>query len=285
MLYREVVPDRRLRPFVKCLWMLDHDYANSFHDHEQLWADAHTELIFSTGERYFQRIRSHIVWAPANLVVGPYQRDLQLYSRGRTSFVAARFWPWGFHAFSKIPMLDLKNTVSSCHQALGPAMELLGAELAAIERLDARIAPLEQALLNALDTVEAPELDSRPIAKEILAAHGVIRTGELARKHRIHPRRMERVFLEEIGVSAKVFARIVRFNHAKRAIEQKPDIDLLWLAHECGYADQSHFTRNFREMFGITPSGFKSKIRELLREFEQQRPDVVFVQDSAEPSE
>jgi AraC-like DNA-binding protein len=285
VLYREVAPHRKLRNLIKCFWMLDHDYANSFHDHEQLWADAHTELIFSTGQRYFQKVRSRIVWTPANFVIGPFQHDLQLYSRGRTSFVAARFWPWGFHALSKIPMKALKNTVSNCRAILGPAMESLGAKLAPIERLDARISPLEQALLNVVETIEAPELHSRPIAKDILAGRGIVLTSELARKHRIHPRRMERVFLEEIGVSAKVFARIVRFNHAKRAIEQKPDIDLLWLAHECGYADQSHFTRNFREMFGITPSSFKSKIQVLLREFERQRPDVVFVQDSAEPGE
>jgi len=261
--------------------MLDHDYANSLHDHEQLWADAHTELIFSTGQRYFQRIRSHIVWTPANLVIGPYQRDLQLYSRGRTTFVAARFWPWGFHALTKIPMPELKNTVSSCREALGPDVESLGARLATLESLDARASALEQEMLNAVETIAPPKLHSRPIAKEILASQGVIRTGELARKHAIHPRRMERVFLEEIGVSAKVFARIVRFNHAKRAIEQKPDIDLLWLAHECGYADQYHFTRNFREMFGVTPAGFKLQIKEMMREFERQRADVVFVQDSA----
>jgi len=182
-------------------------------------------------------------------------------------------------------MPELKNTVSSCRAILGPAMESLGAELAAVEGLDARIGALEQALLNAFERIDPPKLHSRTIAKDILDARGVIRTGELACKHGMHPRRMERVFLEEIGVPAKVFVRIVRFNHAKQAIEQKPDIDLLWLAHECGYADQSHFTRNFHEMFGITPAAFKSKMKELTRLFEQEPPDVVFVQDSAEASE
>jgi AraC-like DNA-binding protein len=285
MLYREVAAHRKLRHLVKCFWMLDHDYANSFHDHEQLWADTHTELIFGAGHSYFRRSGARKIAVPPNFVIGPFQHDLELYSMGRTNFVAARFWPWGFHALSRIPMQELKNTVSSCRKTLGPAMESIGRRLAVLEGGDARIAELEQALLKAVTTIDAPRLHSRPMAEDIVNSRGVIRAGELARAWRIHPRRMERLFIEEIGVSAKVFARIVRFNHAKRAIERKPDIGLIWLAHECGYSDQSHFTRNFREMFGVTPSAFQSKVKEMMRRFAQERHDVVFVQDSAAQSE
>ena len=87
------------------------------------------------------------------------------------------------------------------------------------------------------------------------------RISELLQNHRIQARRLQRVFLEEIGVTAKIYCRIARFNHAKSTIENNPEIDLRKLAYECGYADQSHFTRNFREMFGITPADFKARMR------------------------
>jgi len=96
---------------------------------------------------------------------------------------------------------------------------------------------------------------------------------------------LERVFLDEIGVTAKVFSRIVRFNHAKKTIETNPDVDLLTLSYECGYADQPHFTRNFREMFGITPADFKIKMKELFRRFREKKPDVVFLQDTPAQSD
>src|SRR5438093_6717153 len=85
---------------------------------------------------------------------------------------------------------------------------------------------------------------------------------------------------QQIGVTAKVLSRIVRFNHAKQMIERNPDIDLLTLTYECGYADQPHFTRNFREMFGITPSDFKDRLKEAFRRFREKKPDVVFLQDT-----
>jgi AraC-like DNA-binding protein len=280
MVYREVAPHSKLRKHIKCFWMLDHDYGASFHDHEHLWADAHTELIFTSGQRYFRKVSGRNVPVPQNFVIGPFQNELELFSKGRTSLVAARFWPWGFHSLSRILMTDLRNTVRSCRQALGSERALIGKELAGIDEPDAKIAKLSQSLLTILGAMEGRGLLSRPMAIDIINSRGEIRVHALSQKHGFHARRMERVFLDEIGVTAKVLSRIVRFNHAKQMIEKNPDIDLLTLTYECGYADQPHFTRNFREMFGITPSDFKGRMRQAFRRFREKKPDVVFLQDT-----
>ena len=280
MRYQELSPHPKLQKHIKCFWMLDHDYGNSVHDHEQLWADAHTELIFTSGHRYFRKASARTIPVPASFVIGPFQTELQLFSRGRTMLVAARFLPWGFHELSKIPMTELKNTVQSCRGVLGKASSSLEQELARIENPYAKIAALEQALLTQIAAAQKTKMLSRPIATDILKARGMIRVRELLQTHAMDARRLQRIFLEEMGVTAKVFARIVRFNHAKKMIETNPDVDLLALTYECGYADQSHFTRNFREMFGITPADFKARMKEALRRFAGKRPDVVFVQDS-----
>ena len=281
MMYREVAPHPNLRKHIKCLWMLDHDYGNSFHDHEQLWADAHTELIFTSGQGYSRKVRGRTVALPASFVVGPFQNELQLFCKGRVRLVAARFWPWGFHPLSRLPMTDLKNTVRSCRLALGNASESLERAVADGHGLDTSLARLEQALLNIFASAQRPKLLSRPIAMEILKARGVARISELLQKHQTQARWLQRIFLDEIGVTAKIFGRIVRFNHAKAILEKNPDVDLRQVAYECGYADQPHFTRNFREMFGITPADFKARLKEAYKQFREQKPDVVFLQDEA----
>jgi AraC-like DNA-binding protein len=285
MMYREVAPHPKLRKHIKCFWMLDHDYSDSFHDHERLWADAHTELIFTTGLPYCRRAAKRLIDLPAGFVIGPYQHQLELFSHGRTALVAARFWPWGFHVLSAVRMIDLKNTVQSCARTLGKPGESIERAVACVEKPSERIAALEQALLSAISVSERKKLLSRPIATDILESRGIIRVGQLLQKHDIPARRLERIFLEEIGVTAKVFSRIVRFNHAKAMIERNPDVDLLDLTYECGYADQPHFTRNFREMFGITPAGFKARLQEFFRRFQEKKPDVVFLQDMASPAD
>ena len=69
MMYHEIAPHPKLRKHIKCFWMLDRDYSRSFQDHERLWADAHTELIFGSGHRYLQKTPARTLPLPASLVI------------------------------------------------------------------------------------------------------------------------------------------------------------------------------------------------------------------------
>jgi AraC-like DNA-binding protein len=175
----------------------------------------------------------------------------------------------------------MKNAVRSTRSALGRAVDALERAMAAEQELDAKLGQLEQGFLRLLASVPKPKLLSRGVAIEAIKAHGVTRVSELQQKHRIQARRLERIFLEEIGVTPKIFCRIVRFNHAKSMIERNANVDLRQLAYECGYADQPHFTRNFRELFGRTPADFKALMKKAAMSFRDQKRDVVFLQDEA----
>lgn len=118
------------------------------------------------------------------------------------------------------------------------------------------------------------------IGARIVSEKGRLAIQDLARDFRINPRRLERVFRNETGLSPKALSRIVRFNHAKRLIEQNPGISLAELTHEAGFCDQSHFSKTFKEMFGITPGTFKAQMKATVELFAKIKPDVAFLQDS-----
>ena len=82
----------------------------------------------------------------------------------------------------------------------------------------------------------------------------------LARESSIPQRRLERLFRTQTGLSAKALSRIVCFNRAQQLIERDPGIDLTELTMEAGYSDQAHFSKTFKEMFGITPGTFKAQM-------------------------
>ncbi|TIS82827.1 MAG: helix-turn-helix transcriptional regulator, partial [Mesorhizobium sp.] len=48
-------------------------------------------------------------------------------------------------------------------------------------------------------------------------------------------------------------SRIVRFNRALR-LSSEPTADWADVAADCGYADQAHLVREFRELAGETPT-------------------------------
>jgi AraC-like DNA-binding protein len=52
----------------------------------------------------------------------------------------------------------------------------------------------------------------------------------------------------ESGVPPKLFARILRFDHAIRLMRRDQVPSWAELADACGYADQAHLTRDFRRV-------------------------------------
>ena len=77
-----------------------------------------------------------------------------------------------------------------------------------------------------------------------------------------------------MGLSPRAAGRVIRFDRARMRLRErlgdgrKPC--LAEVAHGCGYADQPHFTREFRELTGLSP----------LRYLESEFGEVVrFVQD------
>lgn len=61
-------------------------------------------------------------------------------------------------------------------------------------------------------------------------------------------------FRQQVGITPKLFARICRFRRALALLRDPArDGDLAALAADCGYFDQSHLIRDFRDFADGTP--------------------------------
>lgn len=76
---------------------------------------------------------------------------------------------------------------------------------------------------------------------------------ETARNACLSTRQFERICNERLGVTPKLFARLIRFSKAHALAEQRPDLTWTHLAYRCGYYDQMHLIRDFKKFAGITP--------------------------------
>jgi AraC-like DNA-binding protein len=63
-------------------------------------------------------------------------------------------------------------------------------------------------------------------------------------------------FRAEVGLPPKVYSRVARFRKAVAALEDCSDVDWTDVALSCGYFDQAHFSHDFREFSGVTPSSY-----------------------------
>lgn len=125
-------------------------------------------------------------------------------------------------------------------------------QLAAESDWPARFARLE-AVLHLL---AARGRDCDPLAegalRRIEASAGTVRVGELVAESGWSHRRLVTRLREHVGLGPKSAAGVIRFEHAVHELSATPA--LAELAARCGYADQSHLTRDFARYAGASPA-------------------------------
>jgi AraC-like DNA-binding protein len=170
----------------------------------------------------------------------------------------------------------------SVHRASGDAGPV--ARFPAPVRTDPiRAAELRELLRESEEgTVDGAEFTSRALAwlERVLAEHASVlpdtpRASAVERARALlHSRPTQPLELPEIAMVAgtsvshlvRAFSRVVglppqryhvqvRLAHARRLLAQGQSAS--WVAHECGFADQSHLNRRFKECHGLTPGAFQ----------------------------
>jgi AraC-like DNA-binding protein len=66
-----------------------------------------------------------------------------------------------------------------------------------------------------------------------------------------------RSFSRSVGLPPKSYHAQVRLARARRFLAEGKSAT--WVAYECGFADQSHLNRRFKECYGITPGAFQAQ--------------------------
>jgi AraC-like DNA-binding protein len=255
MEYREHVPSPALAPFVSCVWTLEGDAHETDGEAQPILPDGHPELVFHFGDA-FERLGAdrRVERQPRILFAGQLTGQLTLRPTGRVAVLGIRFRPFGAAALLPMPQHEIAGLtidISDLGRSLSDALS----ELARRTNDPVCAAQLVQQLL--LDRIDRTRVDRRIHAavSAIIASQGAISMDGVARKAEVTRRHLERRFLDDVGIPPKRLARIVRFQRALRVLEAvdspRRGTDT---AADCGYADQSHFIREFRELAGCSPS-------------------------------
>ena len=84
---------------------------------------------------------------------------------------------------------------------------------------------------------------------------------ELARLAGREPAHVATTFRRVYGQSVGATLRRLRLEQARACLAREPDCTLADAALRAGFADQSHFTRHFGRLFGVTPGAYRRRQR------------------------
>ena len=86
----------------------------------------------------------------------------------------------------------------------------------------------------------------------------VLRVEDAAQALNVSVRTVQRLARRYVGLPPLAMIRRRRLQEAAERLRHEPSTDLAELAAELGYADHAHLTRDFREVLGLTPTGYRS---------------------------
>lgn len=79
---------------------------------------------------------------------------------------------------------------------------------------------------------------------------------ELAEMFHVSKSKLWTDFRQITGVSLAVFSRRVRLQQAQILLETT-NLEIVQIAHKCGFSDESYFISSFRKAFGTTPGAYR----------------------------
>jgi AraC-like DNA-binding protein len=134
-------------------------------------------------------------------------------------------------------------------------------------------------LIDGLHHYTAADVAFMQNALEMLyATQGRVRMNRLAAHCCLSLRQFERRFKQRMGVSPKVFARLLRFEALRDALIEEWRRDgipcLADLAYRSGYQDQAHLIHEFKIWTGYTPGGFLVLANQRKRSEHRHIPDT-----------
>ncbi len=266
MHYRELRPRPPLDRFLECFWFADGEApASSDSPPERIVPDGCPEMILHLGER-FERVEENgrRLRQPRSFLVGALTRPLHVQPAGRVRTMGLRFRPFGLSAFVNIPLHELTDETTALADIWKGAVGHLEEGLGEARTDEERASRAERFLLEHLSL---PCIDPgiEGCVQTILRARGQMRIEPLARRMGVSLRQVERRFRDAVGVSPKFLARVVRFQEVlRRCPGEETWIDL---ALDCGYYDQAHLLRDFRDFVGVAPRRFQAAEGDLARQF------------------
>ena len=257
--YREYKPTAELQGYVECYWTGTPDPLVPDADgiHRVLpdgCIDIVVEFDLCAGED-----GEHMVpgFADKAAVVGTMSRPLIVNSARRTCFLGARFRPGKAIAILggsageltnvSIPLGEIWN-----HNAGGNFED----ELTDQRTIASKVRVVERVLLNKLGRKKDDDPYVGALVDLIVRERGAVSVEALSEFAGISRQHIARKFDRYVGISPKLFSRVMRFQDLMTTIREAPHIDWASTALDLGYYDQAHMISDFKEFSGQTPLSF-----------------------------
>jgi AraC-like DNA-binding protein len=211
---------------------------------------------------------------PSSFLAGMHDAAVVTEFVGVQRGVQVNLTPLGTYVLLGTAMDGLTNQVPRVDELSVPALAALPAQLAEAPDWRARFARLDAALLGLRAAArKLPDPEVSWAWQQLRRTAGGAGVAELAEGTGWSRRHLQTRFRNQVGLTPKTAARVLRFERAARMLvpvlaDGGPGAPagrtIATVAAGCGYADHAHLIREFRALAGVTPSTYVAEWRAAL---------------------
>lgn len=244
--YREYAPAPELTALVRCYWTIAGTASLERTHTNRVLPDGCIDVIIEVAGSQ-----------PRAIAVGAMLEPAVIQHVGEVDMIGVRFVPGAAPGFLSLPARDLTDNVVPADEIWADSAQLVEALITAVGR-SARMRVLDAFLLRKLNLARRADLALEAM-QLIQRSRGLLSLASLRESLGVAERALQRSFDAAVGLSPKQALRITRFRYAVALLQRQPALPLARVALIAGYADQAHFTREFRALAGITPGYYRGE--------------------------
>ncbi|PSL44670.1 AraC-like DNA-binding protein [Chitinophaga niastensis] len=256
MQHQEFEPPEELRDTIKCFWYNRRDVGELQSSFEVL-PDGYAEIIFHFGGACSISYNGGLQPLPSPFMMELLNQPVIFHTKNCLEIIGIRCYPWTVFDLLELP--TGKDGVRIFEHPIAQLQYALNKWVHA-GRIDEALAQVKQYFLNARSRIAIDNMlfkagvamsaanGSMPVSQVAAAAHATVRT-------------LERKFKQSSGYTVKDVSGLMRFEQVRNQLWLYPNSNIAGLAHELGYTDQSHLSKEFKRYSGTTPAAFARKIK------------------------
>lgn len=206
---------------------------------------------------HHNKIVSH---QPQSIISGLSNTFSDVSTFGAAGVVFVAFQPVGACQFFRFPLSEIENQSVDMKEIFNKEIREIEETLFSKNSYEERAFVINSFLLKKMNEIKRYDyLLLREGVKQIKQSNGRIDTHTLATMLFTTPKTLERKFATMVGKTPKQFIKLARFQAAIDDMTLREEIKLTDYAYRNGYADQSHFIRDFKSFSGLTPKEFVAR--------------------------
>lgn len=259
-------PNEILKPYIYNYWSISSEEAVV--SSSKILSDGSMGFLLNFSKAFDLEVNNERFLAKQVSLSGPTKHPSFMHFNGILDALGIRFKAGKAYAFFHEPLHTLLDKNIDYYHNKTWEFTSLYKQTQTCKNNHERVQYLENFLIQHLKKTQKV---SHPYFADILEyirnEQGNVAIENLASKYDITVRSLARLFKKELGISAKLYARIIRMRHARDVLSSLRVHSLTQVGYDVGFFDQAHFIKEFKHFMIQTPKSYL--------EYKQRMAEVV----------